>query len=384
MKLKVQPEDFRVEERLNLRLKRAGAYSVYRLEKRLWNTLDVIRHLEQHHGLRHLARAGLKDRYSHSIQYLSMPGKGPHTIAEKNYSLRLAGMADQPVSREILIGNSFQVRLRALTADEARAILSALPQVNRFGFPNYYDEQRLGSARHGQGFIARKLIDGHFNGALKLWLATPSSADDSHSRQTKAALERNWGDWKTCLELVPPEARPAIEQLCRRAKDFRGAVYLIPRNLLELFINAYQAWLWNEIMAGVLADLKVRQRGLEYLLGTLSFYDELTPAQDTYLRRLVIPAPGPGAESTSERVMRVTNQVLTREGLSLRQLEPKFRIRGVFFKAYPRTAVVRPERMKASGPDPDEIYPGRKTLLLSFFLPAGSFATILVKRLSLL
>jgi len=384
MKLKVRPEDFRVEERLNLKLKHAGAYSVYRLEKRLWNTLDVIRHLEQRHGLRHVARAGLKDRYSLSVQYLSIPGKGPHAIAEKNYSLRLAGMADQPVSRDILVGNSFQVRLRALTADEARAILSALPQVNRFGFPNYYDEQRLGSARHGQGFIARKLIDGHFNGALKLWLATPSSADDSHFRQTKAALERDWGDWQKCLELVPPEARPAIEHLCGSHKDFKGAIYLIPRNLLELFINAYQAWLWNEIMAGVLADLKTRLRPLEYSHGALAFYDELNPAQDKYLRRLVIPAPGPGSEPTSERVVRITSQVLAREGLSLRQLEPKLRIRGVFFKAYPRNAVVRPERMKTSVPDADELYPGRKTLLLSFFLPAGSFATILVKRLSLL
>jgi len=384
MKLKVRPEDFRVEERLNLRLKRAGAYSVYRLEKRFWNTLDVIRHLEQHHGLRHIARAGLKDRYSLSTQYLSIPGKGPHAIAEKNYSLRLAGMADEPVRREILLGNSFQVMLRALTADEARAILSTLPQVDRFGFPNYYDEQRLGSARHGRGFIARKLIDGHFNGALKLWLASPSAADDSHLRQTKAALERNWGDWPRCLELVPSEARPAIERLCRRPKDFKGAVYLIPRTLLEIFIGAYQAWFWNEIMAAVLADLKVRLRPLEYSLGTLAFYDELTPPQGKYLHKLVIPAPGPDAEYASERVARITNEVLAREGLGLRDLEPKFRIRGVFFKAYERNALVRPERLKASVPEPDELYPGRRKVLLSFFLPAGSFATILVKRLSLL
>ena len=183
---------------------------------------------------------------------------------------------------------------------------------------------------------------------------------------------------------MPPEARPAIEHLCHNQKDFKGAVYLIPRNLLELFINAYQAWLWNEIMAGVLADIKARLRPIEYSFGTLAFYDELNPAQDKYLRRLVIPAPGPGSEPASERVVRITSQVLAREGLSLKQLEPKFRMRGVFFKAYPRNAIVRPERMKASVPEADDLYPGRKMLLLSFFLPAGSFATILVKRLSLL
>jgi len=384
MKLKARPEDFRVEEQLALRLKPAGAHSVYRLEKRFWNTLDVITHLEQRHGLRQLSRAGLKDRYSLSVQYLSLPGRGPRQIIEKNYSLRLAGMADEPVSRDVLLGNSFQVTLRALTSDESSAILSALPNVNRLGFPNYYDEQRLGSARHGQGFIARRLIAGHFNGALRLWLGTPSAADDSQKLRTKTLLETHWGDWRRCLELVPQEGRPAIEHLCRSPKDFKAAVYLVPRPLLELFINAYQAWLWNEIMAALLADLKVPIRPLDYSHGTLAFYDELTPTQAKYLSKLVIPAPGPDAEFASERAARVTNEILAREGLSLKQLEIKLRIRGVFFKAYARMAVVTPERLRASPLEPDEIYPGRQKLVLSFFLPPGAYATMLIKRLALL
>ncbi|HTW90298.1 MAG TPA: tRNA pseudouridine(13) synthase TruD [bacterium] len=384
MKLKARPEDFQVEERLRLRLKRAGAYSIYRLEKRFWNTLDVITHLEQRHGLRKLSRAGLKDRYAQSVQFLSIPGRGPKQVIEKNYTLRLAGMADEPVSRDVLLGNTFRVTLRALTDDEASAILTALPKVNRFGFPNYYDEQRLGSARHGQGFIARRLIAGHFNGALRLWLGTPSGADDAQTRRRKAGIEEHWGDWPRILQLAPPEGQPAIKHLSISPKDFKGTVYLIPRNLLELFVNAYQGWLWNEIMAALLAEMKAAPRQLEYSLGTLAFYDELSPTDAKFLSKLVIPAPGPDAEFASERAARATNQVLAREGLSLDQLELKLRIRGVFFKAYPRKAVVTPEHLKASSPEPDDLYPGRKKLLLSFFLPPGSYATMLIKRLSLL
>jgi tRNA pseudouridine13 synthase len=384
MKLKARPEDFQVEERLKLRLKRAGAYSIYRLEKRFWNTLDVITHLEQRHGLRKLSRAGLKDRYAQSVQYLSIPGRGPKQVIEKNYTLRLAGMADEPVSRDVLLGNSFKVTLRALTDDETSAITTTLPKVNRFGFANYYDEQRLGSARHGQGFIARRLIAGHFNGALRLWLGTPSAADDTQMRRRKTAIEEHWGDWPRILALAPPEAQPAIKHLSLNPKDFKGAVYLIPRTLLELFVNAYQAWLWNEIMAALLAEMKVPTRALEYTLGTLAFYDELSPTDAKYLSKLVIPAPGPDAEFASERAARVTNQVLAREGLSLDQLELKLRIRGVFFKPYERQAVVRPEQLKSSSPEPDDLYPGRKKLVLSFFLPPGSYATMLIKRLSLL
>ena len=384
MKLKARPEDFRVEERLKLRLKRAGAFSVYRLEKRFWNTLDVINHLEQRHGLRKLSRAGLKDRYALSVQYLSLPGRGPRQVIEKNYTLRLAGMADEPVSRDVLLGNSFKVTLRALTDEEGSAILSALPKVNRFGFPNYYDEQRLGSARHGQGFIARRLIAGHFNGALRLWLGTPSAADDTQMRRRKAAIEDHWGNWPRILELAPPEGQPAIRHLSLNPKDFKGAVYLIPRTLLELFVNAYQGWLWNEVLAALLADLKIPLRQLEYSLGTLAFYDELTPTDAKFLSKLIIPAPGPDAEFASERAARATNQVLAREGLTLDQLELKMRIRGVFFKAYPRKAMVVPEHLKASPTEGDDLYPGRKKLVLSFFLPPGSYATMLIKRLSLL
>jgi len=381
MKLKVRPEDFRVEEKLGLKLKRAGAFSVYRLEKRLWNTLDVIRHLEQRHGMRRIGRAGLKDRYALSTQFLSIPGSGPQSIVEKNYSLRFVGRADQPVSRDALLGNRFTIAVRAMTADEVSAAINTLPRLKRFGFPNYYDEQRMGSARHGQGFIARRLIDGHFNGALKLYLATPSAADDAKTRRAKTLIEQNWGDWRRCLELVSPETWPLMKWLVYHPRDFVGAVKLIPRDLLDLFVNAYQAWLWNETMVGVLEESGIPVRFVDYALGRFAFYEELNPAQSRYLGKLVIPALAPDTVFSSDRVARVAHDVLKREGLELAQLKIKVRIHGVYFKGYERRAVAVPHGLQWSEPQPDDLYPGRQKLQLTFFLPAGSFATILVKSL---
>lgn len=383
MKVKCRPEDFRVEEVVRLRLKARGAYSIYRLEKRGWNTLDVVRHLETRHGLRRLSRAGLKDRYSHSIQFLSLPGRGPREIRERNYSLRFAGMADEPVSRDVLLGNRFRIVMRALDEAELKTASSALPSLRRYGVPNYYDEQRLGSARHGQGFIARKLIDGHFNGALRLQLATPSSADDSRTRRQKSALAAAWGDWSRCLEYCPAEARPALEHLKSHPRQFERAVALLPRALLELFVNAYQAWLWNETMVELFEELGVPTQALPYSLGRLAFYGSLSPANHSFLRRLIVPVPGPKAVFTSDRVARVAARVLAREGLNLSRLRLRLRVRGLFFKPYPRRALLEPRQLAVSEPEPDEIYPGRSRLTLSFFLPAGSFATIVVKRLSL-
>ena len=381
MKLKARPEDFKVEERLRLRPGRRGRYAVYRLEKQLWNTLDVIRELERRHRFRHIGRAGLKDRYSRSVQYLSTITAGPPAIREKNWRLEFVGRSDEPVSRDVLLGNRFTVTLRALQPEETEAVLEAWPVVCRSGFPNYYDEQRLGSARHGQGFIARRLIAGHYNGALKLWLATPSANDDADARRRKRTILEHWGDWRACLSHVPPEARAAIGWLIAEPGDFEGAVRRIDRPLLELFLNAWQSWVWNETLTLVLERSGLDLRRLEYNLGTFAFYRRVDAGQFRYLSRLVIPAPGPRARFTSDRVEQAMTEVLARERLTLDAAKLPFRLRGLFFRTWDRPAVVVPKNPVLSRPGPDDIYPGRQRLTAGFFLPAGSYATVLVKAL---
>lgn len=381
MKIKCRPEDFRVEEIINLDLKPKGQYSIYRLEKRYWNTLDLISRLKYRYGLKNLSRAGLKDRYSHSIQYLSLPGKGPKKITEDNYSLFLVGMADEPVTRDCLVGNRFNIIIRSLNETEIETLKHSFNSVKRFGFPNYYDEQRLGSARHGKGFIARKLIDGHYNGALKLFLATPSADDNSNTKKRKRLLAFYWGDWEKCYEFAPLEGKPIFQYLREHHRDFIGAVQLIPKTLLELFLNAYQSWLWNEVMATLLMEMGLGKITVPYGFGKLIFYESLASEEVKYLTRLVIPAPAPKAEFKSERVARITTEVLQKEGLELKQLKLKFRIKGVFFKPYERAAIVYPRKLKEGAFEPDELYPEKSKLALAFTLPAGSYATVLIKRL---
>jgi tRNA pseudouridine13 synthase len=73
-------------------------------------------------------------------------------------------------------------------------------------------------------------------------------------------------------------------------------------------------------------------------------------------------------------------EVLGEFGLELRQLRVKYP-RDSFFSKGHRAAAVAVEHLTAS-PAADEMYPGRKKLSLGFDLPRGSYATILVKRLT--
>jgi tRNA pseudouridine13 synthase len=382
MKLKVRPEDFRVEELIHLRLRSNGPYSIYRLEKQRWNTLDVLDFVARQHHLRRLSRAGLKDRYSRSIQYVSAQGAGPRLIREKDFNLKLIGRSDVPVTRDLLRGNRFGITLRDMTEEETSAVESNLPAVMSDGFANYYDEQRFGSARHGEGFFAHRLILGHFNGALKLYLATPSAFDDRDARRRKQFMNEHWGDWALCLKDAKAEYAPVLRHLGSNPKDFEGAVRRIKPDLLELFLNSYQSYLWNETLSALILSFGLKTQTVAIAQSELPFYLELNPEARKFFGDHRIPAPGQGTEFTDERIERVMNVVLLREGLTLKDLKPALRIRGIFFKPFSRPGVVIPEEMKVSRPEPDELYAGRQKLVLSFMLPPGAYATILIKRLA--
>ncbi|MGQ9707663.1 MAG: tRNA pseudouridine(13) synthase TruD [bacterium] len=381
MKIKCRPEDFRVEEIIRLNLKPKGRYSIYRLEKRFWNTLDVIRQVESCYRLKGFSRAGLKDRYSLSVQYLSLPGKGPDRIIAPNYSLYCIGMADEPVTPQLVIGNRFDITLRRLDDIEVALCTRVLPFLRRFGIANYYDEQRFGSARHKEGFIARKLIDGHYNGALKLYLASPTQGDDSRTRKRKREILANWGDWERCLRYVTFEGQRAIKHLLSHPKDFEGAIKLLPKTMLELFINAYQSWLWNRILTKILQEMGLGILRLRYKFGEMVFYEQLTKAQSQYLNQLIIPAPAPKAHFKGELIERIVESILAEEGLNLMRLKLRFYIKGLFFKPYPRPAIFKPVGLRVGNPEPDELYPGKNKFRLFFILPPGSYATVLIKRL---
>ncbi|MEO0019773.1 MAG: tRNA pseudouridine(13) synthase TruD [candidate division WOR-3 bacterium] len=383
MKIKCRPEDFQVRELIRLKLQKTGRYSIYRLEKRYWNTLDVIREVERSYGLKGFSRAGLKDRYSFTVQYLSLLGKGPDRIIAPNYSLTRIGMSNEPILPRMVIGNRFNITLHALQESELSAITTTLPAIRSDGVANYYDEQRFGSARHKQGFIARKLIAGHYNGALKLFLATPGKGDDSKLRRRKKELLANWGNWERCLKIVPFEGKAAIAYLVKNPRDFEGAVKLLPKTLLELFIVAYQSWLWNRMLFKLLQEMGLKTIRIRYNLGEMAFYETLTSHQQDYLTHLPLPALGPKARFPDERIERIAQEVLKEEGLNLNQLKLRFRIKGLFFKPYERRAIFKPVQLKMMGPEPDELYPGKSKVRLSFILPPGSYATVLLKRLLL-
>ncbi len=56
-------------------------------------------------------------------------------------------------------------------------------------------------------------------------------------------------------------------------------------------------------------------------------------------------------------------------------------LKDVYFSKGTRNALFFPGNLE-HGVEPDDLYPGRRKMLLSFDLPKGAYATLLVKRLT--
>jgi len=390
MKVKASPEDFRVEEVSSVELsERPGPYTVYRLEKTSWDTFDLLDLLARRLGVerRDLSVAGIKDRHGSTSQLVAVRGlRGrPREVREANFSAVPAGWTGAPLSARSIAGNRFSLVLRDMDRPEARRCLENLAVIRRDGLPNYYDGQRFGSARHGEGFMGKEIFLGHRERALRLFF-TASKHDDRRTREMKACVLEHWGSWRACLPLARGDHARVLERLAASPRAFRQALLALDRRFLVFVLNAYQSFLFNEVLAGLVrheaAAHGFAASELRYTVGSFVFPVALADAARASLTSRELPVPGYDTVVADEEVREVLDAVLAREAIGLADLRarqlPRISVHGVS-----RPAWMRPADLEAGEPVEDERYPGRLSLALSFSLPRGCYATLLVRRLGL-
>lgn len=383
MKIKVKPEDFIVEEIISLKPSKKGPYTLLKLQKQYWNTLDVInlisRRLKIPKNL--FFRAGLKDRYSSSTQYLSFKGEFKEKIVEKNFKLFPVGKIPRPVLPDVLLGNRFSITLRSLEENEIKKINSNYQAIIEYGFPNYFDTQRFGSARHGKGFFAKLIMHQHYNGALKTLLCYPTKEEGKSIKLFKRCCAQHWGDLSPCYNLVPREYKEIVDYLIAHPADYKGAIKKIDREMLNIYLLAYQSFIFNQVLCLVIKDSGTDTFEVPYSFGKFLFYRHLNKKNKEFLENVSIPLINEKVKMGGYIGEKI-RYVLSEEGLVLRNFKlSKLRLRGVRFKLFMRPAIVFPGDFKIGKVENDELYRGKWQLTTQFILPPGTYATILIKRL---
>ena len=180
MKLKHSPGDFRVRELLHPEfLRRTGKNRVYLVTKRKLTSLEAAALLAEACRVeaKDVSLAGLKDRQGVTSQHMSVRGGRSVQIERPEFSVRSVGFASEALRAEHSLGNGFRIRVRDLERTEVEHLHGQVPAVSRLGLPNYFDEQRFGNLRHGQGWIAKELMLGRSEQALRALLAEIGKPD---------------------------------------------------------------------------------------------------------------------------------------------------------------------------------------------------------------
>ena len=384
MKLKQQPEDFFVEELTDLQGGTVGEFALYRLEKRGWTTPDAGLAIRRRWKLdaRRLSFGGLKDRHAHTIQYLTIFRGPQRRLTHQGFQVEYLGQVAGPFASSAIRANRFRLVLRSLSERDLDTAQTAIAEVRVHGLPNYFDDQRFSSVSSGT-FVAKALVQGDFERALRLALAAPYEHDRALPKQEKAILTRHWGDWQTCLAKLPRgHTLTLVRHLAGQPDDFRGAIARLRPELRGLYLSAYQSHLWNRMLARWLREHLRRDQLilLDLRLGKVPAFRDLSAAQHAELATLELPLPTARGEfDPADPRTALMTRILDEEGLSRDELKVKG-LREVFFSRGQRAAWCHPEGLQAT-PAEDDKNEARQKLTLEFDLPRGCYATLLVKRI---
>ena len=147
--IKLEPEDFYVEELLDLELSGSGEHLYVFLEKRGQNTEFVAKQLARFFNVRTMdvGFSGLKDRWAVTRQWFSIYVRN-QTFEDlsldgiEGVRLIRADRHSRKLRRGEHRGNTFRIKVRELEAPEE--LIAPLVEIKERGFPNYFGVQRFG------------------------------------------------------------------------------------------------------------------------------------------------------------------------------------------------------------------------------------------------
>jgi tRNA pseudouridine13 synthase len=377
-RIKVEPEDFVVEE-ISLYEPSGQGQHVYLLfEKRGLSTYQAIsaiaRRLSVSTG--QVGYAGLKDARAVTRQMISIDGVEPTQVED----IDLPGVKILWVTRHRnklkmghLAGNRFTIRVRDVS-HEARSIAEVvLGELGRRGVPNYFGAQRFG-VRGNTHLLGHALLRDDADAFAHEYLGHPRPGDPQAVQAARAAFDA--GDYQTALEKWPSslrDERRVLAAIARRGSDAQQLSRLLDRKLRRLFVSAYQSHLFNRLLAGRVQTLDRLEMGdVAYIHANGAAFvvrdaEVEQPRADRFEISPSGPLFGPKTLLAEDRPGQQEQDLLRESGLSL----DDFRLPGVKFKG-----ARRPFRLPLS-----EVQVGWDDgLMLHFRLPSGGYATEVLRE----
>ncbi|WP_457679630.1 tRNA pseudouridine(13) synthase TruD [Thermovibrio sp.] len=379
-RIKTRPEDFIVEELPTLDPKEEGQYLFVKLKKRNVSTLEALRIISRFKKipLKKIGFAGLKDKFAITTQYLTFPEKysfkdfsfkfvGRWVEGEVDFSkdagfkLEVVGRVNRPLTLGEIRGNRFTITVRNFEKSLRERFYRNYEVVKRFGFPNYFGEQRFGSVKSRDDFVLRYLLKRDFDRALRSYFFGKSTIDF-------------WGDWRRLYKTLSPTLEEYEKDLIRglmRGLTPEKAFRILPKNVRLMFNFAFQSFLWNEVLREYVESKYPFVRVPFVNNWKLSYYLEVYDID--YLKELQIPYTGKEHGVEDRLLKQAMDRVFKKFGVKKEWFDKEVGGMVVMTDGL-RKAAVFPEGFKVLGKT-------KRSMVLTFTLPPGSYATVLLRFL---
>ena len=390
--LKSRPEDFMVDEQPQYQPCGSGEHIYLYVEKRGMSTLDMVRVVAKHFGVRRsdVGYAGLKDKHAITRQVLSVhtPGRKPEDFPQLQHeqiTVQWADLHTNKLRRGHLRGNRFSIRVREV---DPVAVLRAKPILDRLaasGVPNRIGEQRFGVIENNH-LIGRALILGDAQAALDELLGPNANHPDNHAESRRLYTE---GKFREAAALLPNGMRNELFALNVLAKggDAHDVFSRMDESIIGFFYSAFQSAMFNRVL-----DARIERHAFdEFLLGDLAQKHgnraifsigraELNdPETGLRLHNFEIsptgPMWGPEMPRTRGEADELETGTLAETGVSTDQLDE---LDGVGFFRGERRALRVPILDPEIEGGADEHGP---FVRVAFELPRGSFATVVLREI---
>jgi tRNA pseudouridine13 synthase len=389
MKLKQRPEDFQVEELTSVQAE-GGPFAFYQLKKRGIGTPEAVQLICRCWNLeaRRVSFGGLKDRHALTTQYLTIQHGPKRHLQRDHIGLRYLGQLAHAYSPRDLVGNRFRLVIRDLQEHQISEVVQIAQTLPSEGLANYFDDQRFGSVGADGRFIAQDLLAEDYEAALHRSLASPYAFDRAEQKREKALLRQGWGKWHELKSKLPRGAsRSIVTYLADHPTDFRGAFGRLRDDLKSLYLSAFQSYIWNRTLALWIERncLPDQRKTLELQLGTVPVPVRLDEARLRSFSELMIPLASARLHlSEIDAIAPYVTDALAEVGLRLEEMKLRH-LRKPFFSRGDRPARFVPQHWRQQVSE-DELNSRaehkRFMIALNFELPPGSYATIVVKRLT--
>lgn len=225
---------------------------LYLLDKQNIDSNHALIEIKKEYGIA-LKVIGIKDAKAITKQYASseQTRKVPKELKTTHTHLKLKGFTKSPLSKSALSGNEFTVTLYKPRCTD---LSDFIPYIENIG--NFYGLQRFGSERLVTHLVGKQILKRNFRAAVDLLLSYTTEYDSKFSQEIRQK-SIDPANYSTLIRQLPRgmDIEYGLMSALVAGKDAISALRTVPINIRRLFVQAYQAFLFNKCLSkAILSD----------------------------------------------------------------------------------------------------------------------------------